>query len=108
MIRTFKVCVLAISLLISVSSFAHWFPYQAQVFATPNRVQATVVNFYARPMVCQGFAFGLTTFGYQLNSYLNNVYIAPGMNAYAYVYNYNFQDPFIRGWANLNCIFVNY
>lgn len=107
MIQKMKYFLLTSLLVFSMKSFA-WFPYQAQVFVTPNQIQATVINFYARPMVCQGFTYGQTRFGYQLNSYLNNVYIAPGMNAYSYVYSYQFNDPFIRGWANLNCIFVNY
>ena len=72
-----------------------------------NRTVATtrVFNYTGRPMVCSGTAFGQTFQGVVLNSWFNQVYVAPGVFADAYVYS-NVYDPFARAWAEVDCEFT--
>ena len=81
---------------------------QAYVWVNPhvtyvrNTVTATVVNTYARPLVCSGYVYGRTLYGATLNSWMNNIVVWPGSYANAYVYG-PFTDPFVNAWSNIRC-----
>ncbi len=69
-----------------------------------NRDIATtrVFNTAMFPIVCSGTAFGRTTSGVVLNSWINNLVIYPGQWADATVFS-NYYDPFMQAWANITC-----
>ena len=86
--------------LVSKSTFA--FPVQTHVRVTPFQVVATIHNFFMRPLICDAQAEGFPFYGQPLFSFLDNVVIYPGMNAYVYVNAFP-GNHFVNGRSFANC-----
>ena len=86
----------------STSVFA--FVPQMSYFVNQTVATARVWNYTSQPVVCSGTAFGRTYQGVVLDSWFNQVYIAPGVYADAFVYS-NVYDPFVNVWAQVDCQF---
>lgn len=99
---------LMISAFVFLSLTSSVFAFVPQMSFFINREVATVQvwNNTPQPFVCSGTAFARTYNGVILNSMFSYLYVAPGMNAYAYVYS-NFYDPFTTAWANVDCQYTN-
>lgn len=96
-----KILVLAfLTMAFTTSAFA--FVPQMSFFVNREVATARVWNTSARGFVCSGVAYGQTFNGVQLNSWFNNLYVAPGAFADAYVYS-NYYDPFVNAWAQVDC-----
>lgn len=102
---TMKKFIITCALLLVTMTQAFAFCPQMSFFVNRQVATARVMNASYRPMVCSGYAFGQTYSGLVLNSWFNNMYIAPGMYADAYVYS-NYYDPFARAWAQVDCQFL--
>lgn len=89
----------------ALSSSAFAFIPQMSFFVNREVAVSRVWNTTNRPFVCSGVAYGQTYNGVMLNSWFNNLYVAPGAFAEAYVYS-NFYDPFTRSWAEVDCQFT--
>lgn len=100
-----KKLLLTAAILLAFSTSAFAFIPQMSFFANRDVATARVWNTTGRPFVCSGVAYGQTYQGIQLNSWFNNLYVAPGMSADAYVYS-SFYDPFVRVWAQVDCRFT--
>jgi hypothetical protein len=81
---------------------AQAFPVEAHVRVTPHQVVATIHNFFIRPLICDARAEGITYYGQPLFSFLDNVVIYPGMNAFVYVNAFP-GNHFVNGRAFANC-----
>jgi hypothetical protein len=88
---------------LSTSVFA--FIPQMNFYVNREVATARVWNTSGYPIVCSGNAFGQTFSGMTYQAWLNQVYIAPGVFAEAYVYT-NFYDPFVNSWAQIDCQFT--
>lgn len=72
------------------------------VSVAPNAVTATVVNPYARPIICSGFVYGRSAYSGQVfNSWMNSIVIYP--RGFYNLHVYNQWEPFANGWANIQC-----
>ncbi len=103
-----KKLVLGTALLIALSTFsfsAFAFIPQMGFFVNGQIATTRVFNTAGAPMVCSGYAFGQTYNGVVLNSWFNQVYVAPGAFVDAYVYSNGF-DPFVNAWAQVDCGFA--
>lgn len=98
---------LMLSALLFLTLSTSVFAFVPQMSFNVNGQVATtrVWNYTGQAFVCSGTAFGQTYGGVVLNSYFNQVYVAPGMYADAFVYS-NYYDPFVNAWAQVNCQFV--
>ncbi len=99
-----KKLILSAFLFATLSTSAFAFVPQMSFFVNREVATARVFNTTGRPFVCSGTAFGQTYQGVVLNSWFNQVYVAPGMFADAFVYS-NFYDPFVTSWAQVDCQF---
>ncbi len=90
---------------LSLSTSVFAFVPQMSFYVNREVATARVWNYSDRAFVCNGTAFGQTFGGVVLNSWFNQVYVAPGMYADAYVYS-NFYDPFATAWAEVDCQFI--
>lgn len=100
-----KKLMLSMLVFISLSTSAFAFMPQMSFFVNRETATAQIWNNTNTPFVCSGSAFGRTYSGVVLNTWFNQIYVAPGMYAYAYVYS-NYYDPFMNAWANVDCAFV--
>lgn len=89
----------------ALSSSAFAFIPQMSFYINREVAVTRVWNTTNRPFVCSGIAYGQTYQGVMLNAWFNNLYVAPGAYAHAYVYS-NYYDPFVRTWAEVNCQFT--
>lgn len=96
-----KLLLVSILALTSLQS-AYAFQVRAHVNFNQLEGRATVVNHFNRPIVCDLNAEGVTRFGQSVYSYMNQVMLYPGQNAYTYVYT-NYNNPFVNVRANANC-----
>lgn len=92
---------------LSSQAFAHWFPGQAFVSVNPGQVTAQVYNPHYEPIICTGQVFGQTYSGAVFTTYFAEQFMPAGHYRYAFVYT-NPYNPFVRGWANINCRFARY
>lgn len=97
MLSVFVFCTL------STSVFA--FVPQMNFFVNREVATVRVWNTSGAPIVCNGSAFGQTFNGMIYQSWINQVYIAPGVFVEAYAYT-NYYDPFARAWAQIDCQFA--
>ena len=88
-----------------VSTSVNAFVPQMSFFVSTTIATTRVFNYTGRPVVCSGVAYGQTYQGVVLNSWFNQIYVAPGVFADAYVYS-NVYDPFARAWAEVDCEFT--
>ena len=96
--------ILLIVMTFSSTAQAVWQSVNAQVRVNNSSVRAKVSNVWGNAIVCRGYAYAESYYGYYANSYMNNVVIYPGRYAYVYVNANNpNQDPIVRGWANIEC-----
>lgn len=95
---------LILSVLMGGQAFAYPRTWQAnaQISVRSDRITATIVNQWNRPIVCSGKVFGRTGSGVVLDSWLNSVVIWPGNYYHGYVYTHS-RDRFVNGWANVQC-----
>jgi len=78
---------------------------QMSFFVNREVATARIWNNTSSSFICSGIAYGRTYNGVVLNSWFNQIYVAPGMYADAYVYS-NFYDPFVYNWAEVDCQFI--
>lgn len=97
-----KKLVLSAVIFLTLSTNVFAFVPHMSFFVNREVATARVWNNSGRPFVCSGVAFGQTYNGLRLNTWFNNLYVAPGMSADAYVYS-NFYDPFVNAWAQVDC-----
>lgn len=101
------------ALLLSVSqlSFAqilpHYFNGSTQVQILPLRVSVEVFNPYYEPIICSGQVFGHTFYGPTYNAFFLEQLIPVGHYRYAFVQTNN-SNPFVNGWANIQCRFLRW
>lgn len=100
-----KALFLVLVLGFSSTAFAQYFLANPQVSVFPAQVTAQVINTYGRPIVCNGQVFGQYATGQVATTYFAQQYILPGQFRYATVYTNAYVNPFVRGWANINCYF---
>ncbi len=100
-----KKLLLATAIFLTLSSSVFAFIPQMSFFVNRDVATARVWNTSGRPFICSGVAFGQTYNGVVLNSWFNNLYVAPGVSADAYVYS-NYYDPFMSAWAQVDCYFI--
>ncbi len=91
---------------ISTSAFAQFFPANARMSVFPGQVRAEVFNSNYEPIVCEGYVFGRTASGMELNAFFRDI-IPGGQFRHAFVYT-NPYNPFMNGWSNINCRFARY
>ncbi len=96
-----KMLMLAVFFL-SLNSFAQAFIPRMEFFVNREVSVTRVWNQTFYPVVCSGLAYGQTYHGMVLNSWINQVIVAPGTFAEAYVHS-NYYDPMVRAWAEINC-----
>lgn len=99
-----KKLLFTVALLLAFSTSAFAFIPEMNFFVNREVATVRIWNNSGRPFVCSGSAYGMTYNRVVLNSWFNQVYVAPGMYAYAYVYS-NYYDPFLNVWAQVNCQF---
>jgi hypothetical protein len=92
---------------LTTSAFAQFFPAQAFVTVFPARVSVQVYNPYYEPIVCSGQVFGQTMYGPVLNVFFLEQLMLAGQSSYATVVTNPF-NPFVNGWANINCRFARW
>lgn len=97
-----KKLLLATAMFLAFSSSVFAFIPHMNFFVNREVGTARIFNNTARPFVCSGYAYGMTMNRVVLNSWFNQIYVAPGMYAYAYVYS-NYYDPFVNVWAHVDC-----
>lgn len=100
-----KKLMLAFIMTLTLTTSAFAFIPQMSFFVNREVATARVWNTTGRPFICSGVAYGQTYNGVVLNSWFNQLYVAPGMHADAFVYS-NFYDPFINAWAQVDCQFT--
>ena len=100
-----KKLIFAATLFTLLTSSVFAFVPQLSFFVNREVATSRVFNNTARPFICSGMAFGQTYNGVVLNAWFNQIYVAPGMFADAYVYS-NYYDPFARAWAQVDCQFT--
>lgn len=103
-----KLKVLFIAALLSLftsSAFAQFFPGRVQVTVLPLQVSAQVFNPYMRPIICSGQVFGQPAYSPLLTTFFMEQFIPAGGYRFAYVQTLP-HNPFVRGWANMNCRFA--
>jgi len=100
-----KKLLLCASIFLGLTSSVFAFAPQMGFYVNRDVAISRVFNYTRRPLVCSGNAFGRTYSGYVLNSWFNQLHVAPGMFADAYVYT-NVYDPFMSAWAQVDCQFT--
>jgi hypothetical protein len=100
-----KKLILSAVLFLGLSSSVFAFIPQMSYFVNGEVATTRVFNTTNRPFICSGTAFGQTNSGMVLSAWFNQIYVAPGMFANAYVYT-NYYDPFFRAWAQVDCQFT--
>ncbi len=98
-----KLIFLALLFLTLTTSVFAFIP-QMSFFVNREVATARVWNYSERAFICSGTAFGRTYNGVVLNSWFNQINVAPGMYADVFVYS-NFYDPFVNNWAEVDCQF---
>lgn len=94
-----------VSLVQAPKANAYW-PglYQINVFVNQYTAIARVQNTSYYPIVCSGYVYGYSSYGYTFNTYANQVWIAPGAHLDIYVNSNSVYDPMINARAELRCI----
>lgn len=100
-----KKLMLSAFVFLALTSSVFAFIPQMSFYVNRDVATARVWNYTGRPFICSGTAFGQTYSGIVLNSWFNQLYVAPGVYADAYVYS-NFYDPFTTAWAQVDCQFA--
>ena len=100
-----KKLILSVSLFVALSSSAFAFIPQMSYFVNRGFATSRVFNTTGQPFICSGTAFGQTSSGLVINAWFNQLYVAPGGYADAYVTT-NFYDPFVNAWAQVQCQFA--
>jgi len=97
-----KKIMIALATLLTIISNTYAFQAYTQVHM--NRTSATieVINYTNRPMVCSGYAEGITIGGRFARVFMNNAVIYPGRFANLYIYTNNF-DIFRLVRPFINC-----
>lgn len=99
-----KKLLLATAMFLTLSSTVSAFVPHMNFFVNREVATARIFNNTGRAFVCSGTAYGMTMNHVVLNSWFNQIYVAPGMYAYAHVYS-NYYDPFVNVWAQVDCQF---
>ena len=89
---------------LATSAFAQFFPSNASVTVLPYQVTAQVYNPYYEPIICTGQVFGQTAAGPVFNAFFAEQFMPAGTSRVAFVVTNGF-NPFVGGWANINCRF---
>lgn len=93
---------ITLTLTLSTSAFAQFFPAKAHVSVLPGQVTAQVSNPYFEPIICSGYVFGQTVQGPVFNTFFSQQLMVAGTYRYAYVVAHPL-NPFIGGWTNITC-----
>lgn len=101
------IALIVLTLTLSTSAFAQFFPASAQVAVLPGQVSAQVANPYYEPIICSGFVFGQTAQGAVYNTFFAQQLMVAGTFRYAYVVTHPY-NPFVGGWTNIQCRFARW
>lgn len=109
--RSFVVVFFFVSFLYSGELYTQYWNHSswqanAHISVSKLRVTATVINQGLRPIKCSGFTYGQTQSGFVASSWMNSQVLPPGGYAHFYVYT-NAYNPFVNGWADVRCFYVN-
>lgn len=102
-----KLTIVALLITLASSAFAQFFPSNPNVTVLPGQVSAVVFNPYYEPIVCSGQVFGQTARGPVFNAFFVEQFMPAGTSRFATVVT-NVFNPFVTGWANINCRFVRW
>ena len=91
----------SLTILVATATACAWWQADARINVRRRIVEAAVYNGLPGPIYCQGYVFGRTYQGQVLNVRMAG-FVPPGRYAYVYVYT-NEMNPFIAGWANIQC-----
>ena len=102
-----KSLIIALFLTLTTSAFAQLFPANPVVTVLPGQVAAQVYNPYYEPIICNGQVFGQTARGAVFNAFFVEQLMPAGSYRFATVVT-NAYNPFVGGWANINCRFIRF
>lgn len=102
-----KAFIFALVLSMTPTAFAQFFPAKAYVTVLPGQVSAEVYNPYYEPIICSGQVFGQTAAGPVFSTFFAQQFMPAGSYRYAVVVSNGF-NPFVGGWANINCRFARW
>lgn len=97
----------AILTLFTSSAFAQFFPARVNVSVLPLEVSAQVFNPYYEPIVCAGQVIGQPYVGLPITTFFPQQIIPAGAFRVVFVNAYP-QNPFVSGWANIQCQFARF
>ncbi len=92
-----------VTFIFSFNASAQAFIPRMEFFVNREVAVTRVWNTTFYSVVCSGLAYGQTYQGVVLNTWINQVVVAPGAYAEAYVHP-NYYDPMIRAWGEINCL----
>lgn len=97
--------VLSLLTFMSTSAFAQFFPARVNVMVLPGRINVEVFNPYYEPIICDGQIFGQTARGFVQNMFFAQQFLPAGGFRAAFL-QANPYNPFVGGWANIQCRFA--
>ncbi len=97
----------AVLSLFTSSAFAQFFAGRVNVQVLPLQVSAQVFNPYYEPIICSGQVYGQPAYSPMLTTFFAEQFIPAGGYRFAFVQTMP-HNPFVRGWANINCRFARW
>jgi hypothetical protein len=94
-------------IILSSNAFAYWFPARLHVVVLPGQVTAEIYNPYYETIICNGQLYGQTLYGGIMQVFFIEQLLPAGSNRFAFVQTTPI-NPFVSGWANINCRFIRF
>jgi hypothetical protein len=88
----------------SLPAFAQYFTANPLLAVRPDVVSAQVYNPYYEPILCEGYAYGFTSWGNTFHAAFRDV-LPPGSYRFAYVRTNAWNNAFVSGSAQIYCRF---
>ncbi len=88
----------------SFKAFA-FFTVNPLVQVRSNLVSAQIYNPFYEAIICEGLAFGRTYSGAVIQARVADI-IPAGGQRFAYVHTNPYLNPFVQGWAQVQCRFL--
>lgn len=93
----------AVVLAFASQAQAQWMSANANVQVYNTQVDVVVSNTLPTNLYCSGYIYGQTATGHVVTVSFNDI-IPPNQYRYGYAYT-NPYNPFVNGWANIDCRF---